>query len=79
MSFVGERPRWTIQSPHKGRKKKAKGYEEREIRSSLLILDLKDGKLEEGKTFHKLHVPGMNDHLWEKVCGLGSETWKGCK
>ena len=37
----------------------------REIRSSLLILDLKDGKLqdsgkqEEGKTFHKLHVLGM--------------------
>ena len=27
------------------RKRKAKGYEEREIRSSLLILDLKDGKL----------------------------------
>ena len=40
-----------------------------EIRSSLLILDLKDGKLkdsgkqEEGKTFHKLHVLGMNDDL----------------
>ena len=30
---------------NKGRKKKAKGKEEREIRSSLLILDLKDGKL----------------------------------
>ena len=29
----------------KGRKKKAKGYEERVVRSSLLILDLKDGKL----------------------------------
>ena len=27
------------------RKKKAKSYEEREIRSSLLILDLNDGKL----------------------------------
>ena len=39
------------------------------IRSSLLILDLKDGKLydsgkkEEGKKFHKLHVLGMNDDL----------------
>ena len=30
---------------------------EREIRSSLLILDLK------GKTFHILHVLGMNDDL----------------
>ena len=27
------------------KKKKAKGYEERDIRSSLLILELKDGKL----------------------------------
>ena len=40
---------------------------EREIKSSLSILDLKDGKLqdsgkqEEGKAFHKLHVLGMND------------------
>ena len=42
---------------------------EREIRSSLLILDSKDGKLSDsgkqkgGKTFHKLHVLGMNDDL----------------
>ena len=47
-----------------------------------MILDLKDGKLsdsgkqEEGKTFHNLHVLGMNDDLWDEVCGLGSETWK---
>ena len=39
------------------------------IRSSLFTLDLKDGKLldsgkqEEGKTFHKLHVLGMNEDL----------------
>ena len=39
------------------------------MRSSLLILDFKDGKLqvsgkqEEGKTCHKLHVLGMNDDL----------------
>ena len=37
----------------------------REIRSNLLILDLKDGKLrdsgkqEESKTFHKFNVLGM--------------------
>ena len=36
---------WPIQSPSKGRKKIAKGLEEREIRSSLLILDFKEGKL----------------------------------
>ena len=27
--------------------------------------------------FHKLNSLGMNDDLWDKVCGLGSETWKG--
>ena len=45
MSCVGERPWGSIQSPNKGRKKKAKGEKEREIRSSMLTLDLKDGKL----------------------------------
>ena len=35
---------------------------EREIRSSLLILGLKDsGKQEESNMFHKLLVLGMND------------------
>ena len=29
--------------------------------------------------FHKLHVVGINDNLWNRVCGLGSETWKGCQ
>ena len=51
---------------------------ERETRLSLLILDLKDGKLqdsgkqEEGKAFHKFHVLGMNDDLWDRVLGLSS-------
>ena len=27
---------------------------------------------------HKLHVLGMNDDLY-RVCGLGSESWKGCE
>ena len=22
---------------------------------------------------------GMNDDLWDRVGGLGSETWKGCE
>ena len=58
---------------------------EREMRSSLFILDLKDGRLQdsgrqdEGKTLHKLHVLGMNDDFWVRVYGLGSETWKGCE
>ena len=48
MSYVGERPWWPIQSPRKeGRKEEESKrlIEEREIRSSLLILDLKGGKL----------------------------------
>ena len=50
-----------------------------------IALRLNDGKLQdsgkqgEGKTFHKLHVLGMNDDLWDKVRELGSETWKGCE
>ena len=39
------------------------------IRSSLLI-----GKEEEGKTFQKLHAFGINDDLWDRLHGLGSET-----
>ena len=37
-----------------------------------------ESKQEEGRTFHKLDILGMND-LWDKVRGLGSETWKGCE
>ena len=29
--------------------------------------------------FHMLHVLGMSDDLWDRVHGLGSETWKGCE
>ena len=72
MSYVEEVPWWPIQSPNSGRKKKAKGEEERETRSSLLILDLEDGKSlnsekeEEGDAFHKFHVLRMNDYLWDR-------------
>ena len=44
------------------------------------MLDLRDGKLwdsgkqEEGKTFHKLHVLGMNDDLWDKFRGVGIQV-----
>ena len=73
MSNAEERPQWPIKSPKKGCEKKAEDQEEREIRLSLLILDLKEGKLqhsgkeEESKAFHKLHVLRMNDDLWHKV------------
>ena len=29
--------------------------------------------------FYKLHILGMNDGLWDRVRGLGSEAWKGCE
>ena len=67
------------------RSKRIAKRREREIRSSLVIFNLKDGKLqdsgkqEEGKMFHKLHVLGINDDLWDTVCGEGSETWSGCE
>ena len=32
------------------------------------------GKEDEGKTFHVLLVLGMNEDLWDRVRGLGSET-----
>ena len=73
MSYVEERTWRPIHSPNKGRKKKAKDKEKRDIRSSLLILDMQDdtlydsGKQEEGKSFHKLHVLGMSDDLWDRV------------
>ena len=35
---------------------------------------------EEGKMmFHKLHNLEMNDALWARVHGVGSETLKGCE
>ena len=45
MSYVDERTWWPNQPLKRGRKKKAKGQEEMEVRSSLLILDLKGGTL----------------------------------
>ena len=54
---------------------KKEGYVEREIRSSLLMLDLKpdklydSGKEDEGKTLHVSQVLGMNEDLWDRVCG----------
>ena len=45
LNYVEERPWWPIQTPNNRRKKKAKGLKEREMRSSLLILDLKKGEL----------------------------------
>ena len=36
-------------------------------------------KARKGKKFHKFYVIGMNDDLWDKVRGLGSESGKGCE
>ena len=55
------------------RKKEGGDLEEREMRSSLFILDLKDGKWqdfgkeEEGKAFHRLHVLRMSDDLLDSI------------
>lgn len=51
--------------------------------SSLLISDLKQGKLQDpdeedegDTTFHRQQVLGMTDDLQGIACGLGSEIWK---
>ena len=70
-----------IQSPKKEQREEANRRE----RDKIKFIDLKFeraqvvaiGKEEEGKIFHALHVLGMND-LWDRVDGLGSETWNGC-
>ena len=68
VSYIEERPWWPMQSSNKEERRKRKA-KRRGIGSSLLILDLKDGRLqdsgkqEECKKFHKLHVIGMNVDL----------------
>lgn len=29
--------------------------------------------------FPKSHVLGMNNYLWNRDCGLGSKSWRGCE
>ena len=36
-------------------------------------------KEEEGKVFHKWHVFGMTNGLWDREWIVGSETWKVCQ
>ena len=68
-------------------RKKEESKRLRGKRDQIKFIDrrFKDGKLSgagkqrEDTTFHKLHVLGMNDDLWDRVRGLGSETWKGCE
>ena len=49
------------------------------------MLDLKIDKLydpgneDEGTTFHSSQVLGVNEDLWDKVRGIGSETCKGVR
>ena len=40
---------------------------------------MQDSGKQEGKTFHKLHVLGRNDDLWDRTRGFGSESWKECE
>ena len=45
VSCAEEKPLWPIQSPNNGIKEERKRLKGREIRSSLLILDLNEGKM----------------------------------
>ena len=50
MSCVRERPWWPILSPQNGRNKKDKSKEEMGVRSSLLISEMKEEKLQDSGT-----------------------------
>ena len=71
--------------PEQRKKEERKQLRGERYKIKFIDLRFEDGKLsdsgkqEEGKTFHKLHVIWMNDDLWDKDRGLGSETWKGCE
>ena len=45
MRYVGEGPWWPIKKPQQRKKEKSERLRGRDVRSSLFILDLKDGKL----------------------------------
>ena len=82
--YFGGRPWWPIQSPTK---KTEESKRLRGERDQIKFIDLgferwqvvRFRKAKDGKTFHKLHVLGMNGDLWDEVRALGSETWKGCE
>ena len=64
--------------PQQWKKEESQRLQEHELRPCLSILDLKECKLqdtgkEEGKICHELHIVGLNDNLWDRVCGLGSK------
>ena len=65
------------------RKKKVKGKKEIEMRSSLLILDLKVASCRIQKRRWKANSSikcmflWINGDLWDRVLGVVSETWKG--
>ena len=69
--MLGKGPKTYSKPPTKEEKERLS--RERDIRSSLLTLDLKtdtlyDSRKEgEGKTFHVLQVLGMNEDLWDRV------------
>ena len=69
-------------NPQQWEKEERERLREGGVISGLLILDFKEGKLqdsgkqEEGNMFHELHFLGMIDDLCDRVCGVGSATWK---
>ena len=63
----------------KGRGGLCKAPAKEEIRHRKAKRRERSYKVEEGKTFYELHVLWVNDELWDRARGLGSETWKGCE
>ena len=75
----------TYTKPQQRRKEEGKRLSGKRDQVKFIDLRLEGGQVidlakeEESKTFHKLHILGTNDDLWDRVRALGCETWKGCE
>ena len=76
MSCVWETPRWPIQ------KWKKEGDRLTGVRDKITFIDIRIQnrqvvafRKEEGRMSHKLHVLGIIDDLWDRVCGL-DKIWE---
>ena len=40
---------------------------------------IQESKMKARRSVNCMHVFGMHDDLWDKVRGVGSETWRRCE
>ena len=71
--------------PQQRKKEESKGL--RGERDQIKFIDLRferwqvvrfrKARRRQDKMFHKLHFLGTSNDLWDRVCGVERETWKG--